>query len=116
MKLDEIKFEIIDVLHFMCNLNMTLGMDKENLSLLPIRRRTNVQMNPSCVTDLVKDILENFHYNLSQIVGNGKNVWFTAAWDNMRELFGMFCMSPEDVYNYYCSKNEENFARQERGY
>ena len=129
INLEEIRFELIDILHFLTSqallfkpiyipFNINLLSDQDSIlknwvnidfyGSLPIRERINTTLRSIRLLQYIasKAFIET-RYNRSNIE-EGFVILF--------RLFGIWGMTPQDIYNYYMSKNQENFDRQERGY
>lgn len=137
----ELKFELIDILHFIVSeflifkwneievfkfFNVEGEVDKaDSLDALIYKAKGQQMARLLCDPSLhrptqIKETLKSLRI-LIKLVGkgyedpsNGKT--FKDIMYVLFELFALWGMTGSDVYDYYMSKNKENFARQERNY
>ncbi len=148
LKATELKFELIDILHFIVSEYLLMGWNaKDTMQFLGMRERPNQTEFTEQVPDLniailiakcdfmdsyltdPKDLTDEQRVNITKksireiimSVGEGyKDPMSGSVYKNiMKTLFKLFVvwgMSGQDVYDFYMSKNKENFDRQARGY
>ena len=134
----EIKFELIDILHFVVFELLLCNYTPDDLCKIML----DVPVGKNCPTDLerlmnhavedsfLKDQyykdekaeatrvgLRNLHITLGECYKfpYRKSLYVTLFY-HLLVLFGVWDMTAQDVYSYYMSKNKENFDRQTRGY
>ena len=129
IKKTEIRFVLIDILHFVLSLNLLQSKDDIEYPIYifsPIQPEVTVRMidnelyriramNPTMVSHQIASTIE--------IVREVRHVQMTNMiellsfyWDNLFKLFAIWGMTGADIMNYYYSKHAENVDRQERGY
>lgn len=133
----EIRFEIIDILHFVVSLALLEYISPEDIyrdqerdtlediiitlkgkviyeNSLDIDQATEEQLHRLTRDEIRKSL------KAIGILYDGdpylKNRLILDLFEYVFRLCAIHGMTGSDVYDYYCSKNEENFARQERGY
>ena len=131
IKYEELRFELIDILHFVMDLGFVLGVNPmeydfctdltEVIPVLASRSELLDLGDQYTVTKVTKEWIAEMHMYMGRITdyravpGMAK-----AAYDSLIEGLvngmAMFGLSAEDVYNYYVSKNQENINRQEGEY
>lgn len=134
----ELKFELIDILHFVVSELLLCGYTPDDLCKIMLE----VPVGKDCPTDLEKLMahavedsflqdpyykeekaeatikgLRNLHITLGECYKYTyrKSLYVTLLY-HLFVLFGVWDMTAQDVYSYYMSKNKENFDRQARGY
>lgn len=140
----ELKFELIDILHFIVSIFLLMGWNADDVfkfhEIIPERRMTEslkcdidsimLRSKGSLLQAWMIDIEDNksrIKYTNKLLrgmivsIGNSYNnpdngQYYKHIMRNLFSLFALWGMTGKDVYNYYMSKNKENFARQERGY
>jgi hypothetical protein len=140
----ELRFELIDILHFIVSEFLLYGISAEKVydSIIEDKRpaldkvtdmeeliaycqgglyvETRVDLTPvEAKIKVTRGLLRNMINKIGKAyVDNNLNLVedFYAIFFTLLQLFGLWDMKAQDVYDYYMSKNQENFNRQERGY
>jgi len=118
IKRSEIAFEMIDILHFLVNLYQVAGLAPEPMMIEP--NEAVLQLPPLSDEELTLKLKE---WVKRMILGIGDVIKFPdvtfmipALSSTLRQGFEILRLSKQDIFNYYMSKNEENFRRQANGY
>lgn len=132
----EIRFELIDILHFVVSLYLVHRVEEIDLLYDPVEisNRSALELVFRRVMSQIeepdqrnKHLATRFSIrDMNMAVGNLQGL--TDVFDgeilemldglflNLLAVMGIWGMNPGDIYSYYMSKNKENFDRQERGY
>lgn len=115
---NELKFEIIDILHFYVNLLQVMGLDSTYIPRP--EEQEHVYYTEESRTRVTKVMLLKLNRSLSDLYENKTSVsvlkYINELGYNIKRLFEIWDMDTEEMYNYYKSKNAENWDRQRRGY
>jgi hypothetical protein len=137
----ELRFELIDILHFIISEFLLFGWtERDVFDHFKVETDINTQGSLDSLLFMVKghqmsrllcdpsldrgtqfrETKKNLR-NLVKLVGRGyeepeNGLHFKSIMYILFDCFALWGMTGSDVYDYYMSKNKENFARQERGY
>ncbi len=134
----EIRFELIDILHFLVNLcmvydrqpkdifNYIIDIEKSNKKNLQsmllflkgkmlISKRVD-PTSPEIKANLTRQYLKEMTIDIGKAYNDDDIFPILRLVDHLFTLFTIWDMTPEDIFNYYMGKNKENFRRQEEGY
>lgn len=135
LELVELRFELIDIMHFMMDLGFVIEMDWSSFDFCRDMDRYIAQKNAAvgdestgeydieAQTDATKDWMVRMYKGLGLIAQAA--TW--GDWDSARKCYAdllatyydglaLWDMDGETLNNYYRSKNAENIDRQNRGY
>jgi len=143
---EEIKFELADLLHFVVSLALVIRRSEnfvyDHYRKLGVSDLEEIlvyetgwvyshyfkviasQKNPDLIAEKVteeifrlmaRDIAHGYEIE-SETGENERGLVVMDLFRNLFRLFAVWGMTDKDVYDYYTSKNKENYARQERGY
>ena len=99
---EELKVEMIDILHFFASMCNTVGVD---LSKIPRENNSN--------ENLLTVLFKMSHLTSALLIDKiSPNQYINKFWRLLWSTFRILDMSDEDVFNLYIRKNLENFKRQ----
>jgi dimeric dUTPase (all-alpha-NTP-PPase superfamily) len=119
---EEIRFELIDVLHFAVSIALALNIAPKDLSLKDIFNTEDISvsdsLSPLDIANRFKTWTRAILCDISELLRLRQDYYFDVKelFQDLSAGFKMVGMSEQDIYDYYMSKNQENFDRQERGY
>lgn len=133
----EIRFELIDILHFVVSLALVEGKSADSIFndsgtsdlnellaycmghlvssslIIPTNDSTKVKLTIFTLREM------NFYTGMYDHLTKGQGNQYTYLYDLFHHLFGLMAvwdMTEAEVYNYYSTKNKINHKRQEEGY
>lgn len=118
-KPEELKFELIDILHFLVNISLVNNFGPDKGLLKPTEYAKPIK-DPFELQKRFKPLLIAMNSNLSDLVitseSDSQRLIIRRCFRVLDKMFGLFAMTEQEIYIYYTSKNQENYERQERGY
>ncbi len=137
----ELRFELIDLLHFVVSECLLIGITPDKVHRYVVggerasvkitnleemvnyakgKVMTDFRLDPSYMDDKIF-ITRKLLRTMINLVGDSygivtPDIMVSKIMLILFELFGVWDMTGQDIFNYYMSKNQENFDRQERGY
>lgn len=135
LKLEELRFELIDILHFMMDLSFVIEMDWSSFNICrdmdkfieekraAVGDEDSAPYDIQAQTEATKAWACRMYKHLGDIEASATD----NNWDNSRSCYAkallafydglaLWDMDGETINNYYRSKNAENIDRQNRGY